>query len=238
MKQKIAFRDRLMKVVNQIEPISRSAALADMNLMLESGIDSFAKLSGTAANQSLGTDMRLIACWFLSRMSDNRAVPSLVKCLNDKDPALRSEAARALGTLGDPRAVPQLIKLLKGDSSSDVRFYAIYGLGLLQSDSAVAPILRVLENDSEDPGVRGIAAETLSVFGGEQVIESLINCLTDRQAEVRYWAAFSLGEMGARSALSGLRRLAETDQSSLSDGRSVHKEAAEAIGKIRKGNGD
>jgi HEAT repeat protein len=231
------FRDQLMSIVDQVEPSSRSKALDDLNLILESGTDSFSKLSAAASNESIGTGIRSIACWFLSRMGDERAVPALVKCLNDKDADLRSEAARALGTLGDARTALNLIGALERDSSADVRFYSIYALGLLQSDSAIAPILGVLDDEKEDPKVRGMAAETLSFFRSERTVESLMACLSDPQVEVRYWAAFALGELGARKALPALMRLARTDQSSLPDGRSVSNEAAEAIDKIEKAGG-
>jgi HEAT repeat protein len=223
-----------MRIVDQVEPASRLKALDDFNLVLGSGIDSFSKLCEVASNESMGTGMRSIACWFLSRTSNTRFVPALVKCLNDKDPALRSEAARSLGTMGDVRTTVDLIRTLEGDSSADVRFYSIYALGLLQSDSAITPILAVLNDEKEDPKLRGMAAETLSSFHNGRSVDSLIACLSDSQAEVRFWAAFALGELGARKALPALVRVAKYDQSSLPDGASISNEASEAIDKIER----
>ena len=232
MEDKRHFRKRLIDVVGQVDASFRQKALDDMNLLLDSGTNTITELIAVAANKTLPTELRSIACWFLSRLGDDRAVPALLECLNDKNPELRSEAARSLGTIGSLQTVPILIDKLKSDLSADVRFHAIYALGLLADEAALIPILETLLDSSEAPKVRGIAAETLSVFPGQRTIEALKVCLSDPQVEVRYWSAFALGELGVESALPELRRLASIDESSLPDGSSIKEEAADAINKI------
>lgn len=234
MEEKRQFKRRLMEATGKVDSSFQSKALDDMKLILDSGVNSFSELLEVASNEDLETEIRSIACWFLSRLGDDRAIPVLVKCLNDKDPDLRSEAARSLGTIASVHTAPVLIETLKQDLSAEVRLYAIYALGLIGNESAVAPILETLLDANEEPEVRGMAAETLSVFLGQQVVETLITCLSDTEAEVRYWSAFALGELGAKQALPELSRLMGNDESCLPDGSSVKDEAADAIKKIKE----
>jgi HEAT repeat protein len=225
-----------MDAIGQVDPSFRSKGSEDMNRLLDVGVNTFTKLMAAASNEAFEPELRSIACWFLSRLGDDRAVPVLLKCLNDKNASLRSEAARSLGTMGRVEAAPMLVETLKHDASEDVRLHAIYALGLLRDEVAREPILETLLDVNEKPEVRGMAAETLSFFPGQRTVETLIACLSDPQAEVRYWCAFALGQLGAEQALPALRQLALANEASLPDERSVRSEAAEAIETIQQSN--
>jgi len=232
MENERQFNSRLNDAVEQVDSSMRSKALHDMNLILDFGVNTFTKLLATASNDVLPTEIRSIACWFLSRLGDDHAVPALLKCLNDRSSDLRCEATRAFGTMGIIGTVSILINTLKCDPSKDVRFHAIYALGLLADPKALEPIIETLIDTSEEPEVRGMAAETLSVFSSHRTVETLIDCLSDPMVEVRYWSAFALGQLGAKQAIAALRHLASTDGSLMSDGSSIKDEATDAIKKI------
>ena len=51
---------------------------------------------------------------------DKKAVDALMVACRDRDGAVKSAAAEALGKIGDPKAVPALIKLFR-DTSKIVR---------------------------------------------------------------------------------------------------------------------
>ncbi len=58
----------------------------------------------------------------------SKAIPGLLKLVEDSDSDVRSSAAYALGKIGDDQAIPGLLKLVE-DSDSDVRRSAADALG-------------------------------------------------------------------------------------------------------------
>ena len=75
--------------------------------------------------QILETDssykVRLQVCVTLGNIKDKRAVPALIRALNDENFTVRGVAAAALGQIGDKRALPDLQKLQKKDTNAFVR---------------------------------------------------------------------------------------------------------------------
>lgn len=65
---------------------------------------------------------------------------ALIKACQDRNPAVRREAAKALLRTGVPpaQAVPILSRLLVSDSSPDVRCWAAFYIGLLQEEAQPA----------------------------------------------------------------------------------------------------
>ena len=54
------------------------------------------------------------------KRQDSGAVDALIFACRDRDGAVKSAAAEALGKIGDPKAIPALVKLFR-DSSKIVR---------------------------------------------------------------------------------------------------------------------
>jgi HEAT repeat protein len=85
------------------------------------------------------------------------------------------------------------------------------------------------------------AAEALQCSHEPRAIGPLIEALRDASAEVRFWAAFALGELGGlgtpgvSEAVPELERLAATDQEVVPGWWSVSKEAADALDRLRAG---
>lgn len=59
-----------------------------------------------------------------------QAVPVLIEALSSPAPAVRLEAARALGAIKDPRAIPALMQAIQQDSAL-MAYWAEQGLGKL-----------------------------------------------------------------------------------------------------------
>lgn len=72
----------------------------------------------------------------------------------------------------------------------------------------------------------------------QEPVKDLIAILSHGSPELRYWAAYSLGQIGNPESIPELQRVASTDVGLLEDGRSVKEEALEALGTIRSGYGD
>jgi cyclophilin family peptidyl-prolyl cis-trans isomerase/HEAT repeat protein len=101
--------------------------------------------------RSPDADVRWQAANALARIREGiaAAVPSLLPLLEDKEPLVRANAARALGVAKDAKAVDALLKLL-GDKDERVVASAINALGAIAEAKALQPLLeqgdKLLEN--------------------------------------------------------------------------------------------
>jgi HEAT repeat protein len=75
-----------------------------------------------------------------------------------------------------------------------------------------------------------------SRFGMTKSRDPIPPAINDSSKDVRFWCAFSLGEMAEKRALPSLKRLAATDRRMVKGFHSVAKEAADAIENIQEGN--
>ena len=148
------------------------------------------------------------------------AVIPLIHALNDESPTIREKAAIVLGRMRDSCAVEALIQASK-DSEDSVRSFSGWALGQIGDPRAIDPLIRIL--DFNDPN--NYAADAL-VKIGEPAVEPLIQALTDPNAVVRSYVAFSLGQIGDQRAVQGLIK-ALNDQNDV-----VRSEAAHALGRI------
>lgn len=97
----------------------------------------------------------------------------------------------------DPRSVPLLLPLLQ-EICPVVRMSAVYALGRNPSPSAVEPLLKLLQADSNGY-VRKAAAWSLGNYPDAPVLNPLVRALQTDIAAVRLWASVSLAEAGVTS---------------------------------------
>jgi HEAT repeat protein len=226
------FDDAVEQVLARIDSDYRDSVRSDIDSLRNRGVASWADVVAVLNDRSAG-ESRMTACWLLGRWSDEAALGPLVATLHDPDPRIRAEAAKSLGTLDNPRAVPDLIAALQADADAVARVSAAYALGQLDDPRAVDPLLAKLADTGEEPRVRGFVAEALIFYREQRVVAALIAVLSDPSAEVRFWAAFALGELKDPAALGALERLAQTDDAAVPRWGSVRDEAAAAIETIR-----
>ncbi|MBW1980689.1 MAG: HEAT repeat domain-containing protein [Deltaproteobacteria bacterium] len=152
-------------------------------------------------------------------------VDSLMDALDDPDPLVRSQAAKALGEIGDPRAVEPLLAALN-DQEPLIRRQAAEALGKIGDDRAVAPLLAVLQRKDEAAHVRASAAETLGLLRNPIAVEPLLTALRDQDWNIRSRAAQALGNIGDTRAVEPL-------MAALADREAVVRQhLSEALGKI------
>jgi HEAT repeat protein len=226
------FQAAIARVIAKFDPDLMYIVRNDIDSLRNRGVASWPDLVAVLNDRSAGDD-RHRACWLLGRMGDERALGPLAVALRDCDPRVRGEAARSLGALDSPQAVPSLIAALQTDTDAGTRMAAAYALGLIGDARAIDPLLAKLADTSEDPRVRGFVAEAFTCHQERRAVPHLIAVLSDSSAEVRFWAAFALGQLGDPAALSALERLAQTDNATLPGWGSVMDEAAAAIERIR-----
>lgn len=163
-----------------------------------------------AGEESSG--VRLAAAGALGALGSLESLPALVETLGDTVPAVRAEAAlavgqavriaRARGRLSAREralltgAVEPLIEALR-DRDAAVRGNAAISLGVTGDRRALLPLgLATLDGD---PLVRASACHGLGELGDPSAGAALVECLDDRDPTVR------------RSAIEALHRLAGTD---------------------------
>jgi quinoprotein glucose dehydrogenase len=113
------------------------------------------------ANSKVATLPRIHAVWGLGQLAraprdgNRRSLwPSLEPLLDDSDPEVRAQAAKAFGEARQTEAFSNLIKLL-ADKSPRVQFFAAISLGKLGRPQAVEPLIGFLRaNNDRDPYLR------------------------------------------------------------------------------------
>jgi HEAT repeat protein len=139
-----------------------------------------------------------------------------------EDPSLRLVLASLLAQLDDPQGIPSLIALLDtpqgADPKGEVRFNALANLGALGDPRAEAPAIRILEQ-SQDPGLRAVAAIALQHIPGDAGLAALRAALDDPLLEIRANAAIALSMRGDPAGSSVLRDLLDPSVYSAEHGR-------------------
>jgi HEAT repeat protein len=150
-----------------------------------------------------------------------------------------TQAAEALVGTPGRRVRKGLEELLASHEDPAIRARAAWVLGFhAQGSQAVPALLRTLRDREEDVDVRGHAAEALGHLADNlgdlegEVLAALLHALRDPSAEVRFWAAFALGNLGDEAAIPALERLAARDAESVPGWWSIRKEANDSIKQI------
>jgi beta-lactamase regulating signal transducer with metallopeptidase domain len=174
-------------------------------------------------------NIREHAATALGKRGDRRAVPYLVRLLDDPSASVREHAASALGNLGDARALEGLTRTMQHDPDARVREHAASALGNLGDRRAYEPLLKTLE-DGNKATVRAHAAYGLGLLGDSRALEPLIKAIRDREEVIRWHAAMALGELGDERALDALSRALDDSSDR------VRTEARKARSKILGGS--
>ncbi|MEO0561990.1 MAG: HEAT repeat domain-containing protein [Chloroflexota bacterium] len=117
-----------------------------------------------------------------------------IQDLSDADPAVRSQAAIALGQAVDEQAVQPLIERLFIEPALEVRedvTWAIVKFG----EAAISPLVDYLSDDSA--AVRHLAVHALGKIGHVSALSHLAAMLADLDTHVRVKAIVAMGQVGA-----------------------------------------
>ena len=133
---------------------------------------------------ALDRDDRRHAMQWLAGLEENDAIPALGRFLAlDHDPAVRREAALALGDIGG-EAASGALELGLGDRDPDVRFQVIEAIGKTAGIDNVLVLGGVLFGES-DPEVRMSAVAGLGRARSEAALAFLEAAARDRHEKVR-----------------------------------------------------
>jgi len=109
---------------------------------------------------------RFLICEILGEIRDPKAVPALIKRLEDEEanPSVASAAAYALGKLGDRRAVDPLKKHLDA-ADRELLYNTIVALGNLRAKETADRILKKVDDDRTEFFGRRIGNAALMALG-------------------------------------------------------------------------
>ncbi len=138
--------------------------------------------------------VRVQAAQALGQIGDDRAVEPLIRLLNDPDRNVAHHAAIALMHIGVPAILPLTQALANREQDEIVRWRSAYTLGRIRTPQSLGTLIQILKDQSQPSYVRQGAAAGLSNFGGNQVVDTLIETLADSDGAVRANATYALGQ--------------------------------------------
>ena len=143
---------------------------------------------------SRGASVTVLVFLLLSVFSESAiALSEALQRLKSRDPAIRMDAAKALGDAKDPAGINALVTGLKKDKDGDVRAAVEDALVNIGSP-ALNPLMPLLKDQSWR--VRRRAVRTIGRIKDAAAIDSLIQAIrTDDDCYVKKFAARSLGEI-------------------------------------------
>lgn len=153
--------------------------------------------------------------------------PALARLLEDRDRAVRTTAARALGVIGDADYADVVLRSARRrGSTGGIPFYVVAD-ALLNMGSDVREAAR-RGLDDPDPGIRLIAA-TVASRGGMATLAPRIRQLLrgDPDEQVRIAAAHALGVIGGAGTIDDLAHAVGAEQPA-----ALRAAAAQALGEI------
>jgi hypothetical protein len=190
-------RATFIEMVRTLLPTLRGAESSGLTTVLEEWGIIEAALLGLHHRSAL---RRARAADLLGLARVQRAVPELLRLLDDRSFEVRQIAARALGLIGDPAAVRPLLQV---GAARRVPLNTTT-MALLRMDAeALEPLLDGLRVGTAP--VRGVCAELLGLRGSVAAVSALTTALDRREAlDVRIRAARALGRIGAPTAVDAL----------------------------------
>jgi HEAT repeat protein len=161
----------------------------------------------------------------------------LMALASAEDEGQGTASANALAEIRTRQTRRGLERILVSGKSAEARKRAAWALGFLRDEDAGAALLRTLADRNEETDVRAYAAEALGHIAPQmrrdEALAALLHALTDLAPEIRFWAAFALGNLGDERAIPALQRLADRDSDSVPGWWSIRKEALDSIEQIR-----
>lgn len=154
-----------------------------------------------------------------------------------EDEGQGTASANALSQIRTRQTRRGLERILVSGRSPEARKRAAWALGFLNDGEAAPVLLRTLGDRKDEADVRAYAAEALGHMAPQtphdEALAALLRALTDPAPEVRFWAAFALGNLGDERAIPALQQLAARDSESVPGWWSIRKEAVDSIEQIK-----
>jgi len=179
--------------------------------------------------KSSNKEERQAAAFALGKVNDNKqaVINSLIDALAEPDEDVYRTIREALQKLGE-LAVLSVIQALNRPNPI-IRSEAVYFFNLVRDARAVPNLIKLLKEDNNSE-VRSVAAGMLGgILMDKRSVKPLIESLKDQDADVRYSAAISLGQLYYDEVLEAVEPLIQLLQDKDSN---VRAHSAYALGQI------
>lgn len=183
----------------------------------------------------------------LGKMRSKRAVPILLRFLEDIKRDIRIASAKALGDIADIGTVKPLVTRSIEDPDTNVRKAAIEALGMIRAKEAFNPLLKILERETYPDVIEAVVTSLIeidqerflsniksykteikqvlaNVIYSMDILNILLQC---DNIEVRKSAIMALGKLETEKAISKILELLS------SDNKEIKKTAISALGEAR-----
>jgi len=228
----MSLAEQLVKAGARLTREDASGARRDLDTVQKAGITSVGELIEAVGDANRELPVRLIGCSLLALLHENSATAALEHALEEgDDDGLVWEAAKALMQLHAENAAPTLLRVLKQGNPTK-QSAAAWLLGWLGVSNTVPSLRAAALNPHLEVDVRGHATESLGVMQAREAVPDLITLLSDESPELRYWAAYALGQIGDPVSIPALEQMATADVAVLPHGRSLKQEALDALAAI------
>jgi len=137
-------------------------------------------------------EVRKAANETLAIIKDDRIYPIVLKLAESENPIERTYAIDTLFYFKDERTFSILLQLLN-DKNKSVRYYAVRTLDTLNMQDAIPYYIRILHSDISDE-VRTVAIQVLTRLRSPLAYNSLLEMLSDSNAEIRKAALIAINE--------------------------------------------
>lgn len=183
----------------------------------------------------------------LGKMRSRRAVPILLRLLEDIKRDIRIASAKALGVIGEKETVLPLVTRSFEDADVNVRKAAIEALGMIKAKEAFDPLMNILEKEIYQDVIEAIVNSLMEIdekrflsklkFYREEVKKGIANTtysvdiismlLQCDSMEVRKAAVMALSRIATDDAVSKLIELLSSDD------KEIKKSAILALGEAK-----
>lgn len=161
---------------------------------------------------------------------------------NENNPKILLHIVQIMGKFKDKSSASVLIEIITDYKSAEkyndylkVRCKAADILGQLKDDSAVVPLMYIMNDKNEYYKIRLAAAEALGKIGSTYAVNPLINIVTDEEEKsvyLRESAAKALGMIGDERAVDPLISIIETKKGIIDKFTFLKERTIEALGKL------
>jgi len=180
-----------------------------------------------ASYQTDDKDVRKFIIDILGELKDQRAVPCLLRAINDPDENVRLAAVEALGKVNSEQAVAKLLELVEKSNDLALRFSALHILGKLNQPLPEDMIDRL----AKERLFRRAVYEILGQVPSRRGVEHLLRGLTDPAKSVRQTAIRSLAKIYESDTNGWLREQIEQGLA-----KALNNEALERMAEFLEGN--
>jgi hypothetical protein len=187
-------------------------------------------------------ERQMLVAWLLGRAPRRRSVVDALLAVwrEGESRALTEQVGTALAHVRGLRVRRAARQMLADRQSGEaLRAQAAYVLGWEGTGRDLRPLCEVAEDAETETCVRACALEAIGHLalgrcGLPATVERRVRgLLSHPEAEIRFWAAFALGNGGGPASLPALRAAAAQDDVELAGWGSVRGEVVEAIARIQ-----